>query len=232
MPDTDSMEKTDEQEQKTQPPATPSPARASSIPILLSSLALLLAVFALAATLINSKNMGARQPLDDIKEELSAMESRVNHVESLIATDKQGLVQKTLKKMLFNLHELSRLGDDETRAEIARVEAILLRLSTPATRIKAHVDLKSIEQAGQPDKSRALITAPAPSESEKKSAVQDPQIVQTRKKSPPEHKIESISKSKTTSTKPAETPLSKTASTSPPDAEADAMPASPAFMEK
>jgi len=202
MPDTDSMEKTDEQEQKTQLPATPKPARASSIPILLSSLALLLAVFALAATLISSKNMGARQPLDDIKQELSAMENRMDHVESLIATDKRGLVQKTLKKMLFNLHELSRLGDDETRAEIARVEAILLRLSTPATKIKAQVDLKSIEQAGQPDKSKAFITAPTPSES------------------------------KTTSIKPAETPLNKTVSTSLPDTEADAMPASPAFMEK
>ncbi len=229
MPDTDSTEKTAEQEQKAQPPATQKPARASSVPILLSSLALLLAVFALAATLIGSKNMGVRQPLDDIKAELSAMESRVDHVESLIATDKRGLVQSELKKMLLNLHELSRLGDDETKAEIARAEAILLRLSTPATRVKAQVDLKSTGQA-QPDESKTSATAPSSPEPAKEPVTQNAQTTQPPEKSPSEHMTEP--KSEPAPAKAAEESLNETENTLSPDSETNAMSEAPVPMEK
>jgi len=230
MPDTDSTEKTAEQEQKTQPPVTPKPTRTSSIPILLSSLALLLAVFALAATLISNKNMGTRQPLDDIKAELSAMGSRVNHVESLIATDKRGLVQNELKKMLLNLHELSRLGDDETKAEIARVEAILLRLSTPATKVKAQVDLKSTEQAGQPDEPKASATAPSSPEPAKEPVTQNAQTAQPPKKSPSGHKTEP--QTEPVPAKAAENSLNETANTLSPDSGTNVMPEAPVPMEK
>ncbi|MDQ6959116.1 MAG: hypothetical protein Q9M24_08425 [Mariprofundaceae bacterium] len=232
MPDADNVKKTTKQEQKTQPSATPKPTRASSVPILLSSLALLLAVFALAATLISSKNMGARQPLDDIKAELSAMGSRVNHVESLIATDKHGLVQNELKKMLLNLHELSRLGDDETRAEIAKIEAILLRLSTPATKVKAQVDLKSTGHAGQPDEPKASATVPASPEPAKEPVTQNAQTTQLPKKVPSEHMTEPKSEPESVPVKAAEKSLHETANTLSPDSETNAMPEAPVPMEK
>jgi len=230
MPDAKNVEETTEQEQKTQPPTVSKPARTSSVPILLSSLALLLAVFALAATLINSKNMRAQQPLNDIKGQLSAMESRVNHVETLMATDKHGLVQAELQKMLLNLHELSRLGDNETRAEISKAEAILLRLSMPATRVKAKVDLKTTEQGMRPKK-KAPVTAPVSPEAVKKPLTQNPQTTQTSKTAPDEHIIKSKSEPKAES-KPAEKPLGRAANASLSDTEADTMPVSPTPMEK
>jgi len=226
MPDAKNVEETTEQEQKTQPPTVSKPARTSSVPILLSSLALLLAVFALAATLINSKNMRAQQPLDDIKGQLNAMESRVNHVETLMATDKHGLVQAELQKMLLNLHELSRLGDNETRAEISKAEAILLRLSMPTTRVKAKVDLKTTEQGMRPKK-KAPVTAPVSPEPVKKPLTQSHQT-----KTSPERQIKSKPKPKAESAKPAEKPLDKAANASLPDTESDAMPVSPTPMEK
>jgi len=228
MPDTDRKEKISEQEQKMQPPATQRTTRASSIPTLVSSLALLLAVFALAATLISSKNMGTRQPLDDIKGQLSAMESRVNHVEALIATDKHGLVQAELKKMLLNLHELSRLGDDATRSEISKVEAILLRLSTPATKVKAQVDLKSTEQPVTPNEPETSTTAPPAPESTETSVPQDSQTTSTPEQDSTEPKAES----EAAPAKAVEKSLSKTENTSLPDTETNAVPASPTPMEK
>jgi len=231
MPDARNVEETTEQEQKIQPPATPKPARASSVPILLSSLALLLAVFALAATLISSKNMRAPQPLDVIKGKLSSMESRVNHMEALMATDKRGLVQAELQKMLLNLHELSRLGDKETRSEISKAEAILLRLSTPVTRVKAKVDLKSAGQA-QPDESKASATAPSSPEPAKEPVTQNAQTTQPAKESPSEHKTEPESEPEHAPAKAAEKSLNETENSLSSDSEANTMPASPSPMEK
>jgi len=230
MPEKDAIEETNEKQAKVQAPAAPpQAARSSSLPVLLSSLALLLAAFALAATLISNKNMGTRQPLNDIKGQLSAMESRVNHMEALMATDKHSLIQAELQKMLLNLHELSRLGDNETKAEISKAEAILLRLSTPATRVKAQVDLKSTEQAVPPDKPEAAsATAPSAPESTGTSAPQDSQIMPAPEQSPSEPSIESGA----ASAKAVEKPLDETVNTPPPDTETDAMPASPPPMEK
>jgi len=186
---------------------------------------LLLAVFALAATLISS-NMGTRQPLDDIKGQLSAMESRVNHMEALMATDKHGLVQAELKKMLLNLHELSRLSDDATRSEISKVEMILLRLSTPATSVKARVDLKSTEQPAPSDEPEASTMVPSVPESAKISVPHDSQTTSTPEQAPAEPKSEAAS------AKPVEKTLDETVNTLSTDTGTDVAPASPSLKEK
>ncbi len=158
MPEEDAVEEASEPSPGAQSPASPQHTRSSSIPLFLSSLALLLAAFALTVALISSKNINAHRSLSGIKGKLNVMEGRMNHVETLMATDKRGMVQAELKKMLLNLHELSRLGDDKTRAEIAKAEAVLQRLSTPETRIRIKVDLKRAMQPGRSDKPEASAT--------------------------------------------------------------------------
>jgi len=191
----DTIEVTNEQTSEAQAPASPPPARSSSMAILLSSLALLLAAFALAATLISNKNMGTRQPLTDIQGKLNTIENRVDKVEASMATNKRDMVQAELKKMLLNLREMSQLGDNETKSEISKAEAILKRLSSPKTRVKAKVDLQSAEQATavEPEKTQATV-APTPSESPKEPATQE--------KVQAEQKTEMIT---TPATMPAET---------------------------
>jgi len=156
----DTADGASEQQAETQVPVPPQPTRSSSIPILLSSLALLLAVFALAATLINDRNMSARQPLADIQGKLSAIETRVEHVEASIATNKRDLVQAKLKKMLLNLRGLSHLANKETRLEINKAEAILQRLSSRKTRIAARVDLQNTKPAVKPGRTKTATALP------------------------------------------------------------------------
>jgi len=221
-----------EKEPRTTPPARPQPIRSSSIPVLLSILALLLAAFALSVALTGNKNMVARQPLDDIKEELTAMRNRVNHMEALMATDKRELVQTELKRMLLNLHELSRLGDNKTRSEISKAEAVLLRLSTPKTRVKAQVDLKSTEKAAQSAKKKTPAAAPVAPEPVKKPPTQKLQTTQTSKKTLPEHNMAIKPAPKTAAAKPAKKPKNKTANTPVSAVNTKAMPVSPVPGEK
>ena len=84
---------------------------------------------------------------------------------------KHSLVQAELKKILLNIRELSRLSDAKTKAEISKAEGILLRLTTPPTRVKAKVDLKSTEQAapGTEKKSQPAAGAPQAMETEKQA---------------------------------------------------------------
>ncbi len=156
----DAVNETDEQRAGMQAPVPPQAARSSFIPVLLSSLALLLAAFALAATLINNKNMNARQPLADIQGKLSAIETRVDHVEASIATSKRDLVQDKLKTMLLHLRGLSHLANKETGLEINKAEAILRRLSSRGTRIKARIDMKNMKPAVKSGKMEAATTPP------------------------------------------------------------------------
>ncbi len=156
----DAVDKTSEQQTETQVPVPPQPKRSSTLPVILSSLALLLAVLALAATLINNRNMSVRQPLADIQGKLSAIETRVEHVEASIATNKRDLVQTKLKKMLLNLRGLSHLANKETRLEINKAEAILQRLSSRKTKVTAHVDLQSTKPAVKPGRTKAAAAPP------------------------------------------------------------------------
>jgi len=233
MPEKKSLEETNQQQAKVPPPASPPSVRSSSsIPVLLSSLALLLAAFALAATLISSKNMGARQSLDVIKGNLSAMESRVSHMEALMAMDKRGLVQAELQKMLLNLHELSRLGDAETKAEISKAEAILLRLSTPATRVKAKIDLKTTEQGVHPDKKKVPARSSALPIPVKKPLTQNPQTTQAPMETQSDRKIKAKIEPKATPARPIEKQPNQAATSSPPDTGTHAIPVSPAPKDK
>ena len=135
--------------------APPSPAeptrRSPMLPVLLSVLALGLAAVSLAGLMKLNQRLNARQPDNALERALehkvAAIEHRVSHVESLLTTSRHDMVRAELKKMLLNLQELSRLADDQTRAEIAKAEAVLLRLSSPATRVRAKVDLKSARPA-------------------------------------------------------------------------------------
>ena len=173
MPEKNTVEGTHDQGQETQPPLIPQAPRSSSMPVILASLALLLAAFALAVTLNSNKDMGVRQPpgdiqAGDIQGKLSTMERRVDQMEASMATNKRDLVQAKLKNMLLNLRELSYLGDNKTMAEIAKAEAILRRLSSREIRIEARVDLQSTEHAATPE--RTVITA-VPSGPEKPAEV-------------------------------------------------------------
>ena len=228
MPGKNAVEETSNHQPKAQAPAPSPSAPSSSIPVLLSSLALLLAALALAATLISNRNMDAQQSTDNIKNKLSSIENRVDHMEALMATDKHSLVKAQLKKTLLNLHELSRLADKETKSEISRAETILLRLSTPATKIKAKVDLKSAEQPAQQHEPEASATAPSIPESTDTSAPQSSQTTPA----PDQASVEPESPSKTTAVKPVEKPLGKMANSPPPDAGAETTPAAPPPMEQ
>jgi len=174
MPGKNTVEEPRDQGQGVQSPSTPQSTH-SSMPLFLASLALLLAAFSLTATLISSKNMGAHQPLDNIRGKLSTIEKRVDQMETSIAANRRDLVQAELKKMLLALRELSQLGDNETVSEIAKAEAILQQLSSRKTKVRAKVDLKSTEQ--EPEK------ADVPSEATEESATQNSPAIQTSEKS-------------------------------------------------
>ncbi len=134
--------------EQTAPPSPAEPTRRSPmLPVLLSVLALGLAAVSLAGLMKLNQRLNARQPDRALEHKVAAIEHRVSHVESLLTTSRHDMVRAELKKMLLNLQELSRLADDQTRAEIAKAEAVLLRLSSPATRVRAKVDMKSAKPA-------------------------------------------------------------------------------------
>jgi len=159
VPEENTSETVSEQPSESKNPTDQQNTRPSFIPVILSGLALLLAAFALTIALISNRHMAASRPMTHVKDQLASMETRINHMEAMMLTDKHSHVQTELRKMLFSLHELSGLGDSATKLEISKVEAILQRLSTPATRIKAKVDLKSTEQPAQPQ--APTLTPPA-----------------------------------------------------------------------
>lgn len=104
----------------------------SRTPLMLAIVAIALAVFAAATSMFGGRNFG-------LYEKINSIEARLANVESLIADDKRNLVQGELKKILLSVQELSRLSDEETRAQISEVEKILNRMTTDTTETQISV---------------------------------------------------------------------------------------------
>jgi len=148
MSEEHAVESQQDQQSDSQPqPARPAPRRTPFLAYALSALALALAAIALVGMLKLNQRLNAQQPPRELEHKLAAVEHRVSHVEELLSTSRKDMVRAELKKMLLNLRELSRLADESTRAEIAKAEAVLMRLSSPATRVRAKVDMESTKQA-------------------------------------------------------------------------------------
>ncbi|MDQ7010678.1 MAG: hypothetical protein Q9M29_02545 [Mariprofundaceae bacterium] len=109
-------------------PVRPAAAVASArTPLILAIVAIALAVFATASSMFGGSSMG-------VYEKLNSLESRLANVESLIADDKRNQVRAELKKILLSVRELSRVSDEDTRAQIAEIEKILDRMTTDTSR--------------------------------------------------------------------------------------------------
>jgi len=109
-------------------PVKPTAAVASTrTPLILAIVAIALAVFALASSMFGGGSMG-------VYEKLNSLESRLANVESLIADDKRNQVRAELKKILLSVRELSRVSDEDTRAQIAEIEKILDRMTTDTSK--------------------------------------------------------------------------------------------------
>ncbi len=151
------------------PPVETPPVRQSSLPVVFSVLALLLAALALAANLLGNKTVQT-DPTQIMSSKLGQIESRIGDVEAQMTNDKLDVVNSQLKQMLMNLKQLSRIADDATRARIERAYKQLEPLVTSA-RVKAEIDLQSIvapenqsSPAAEPTASPSAIDMPAQQE--------------------------------------------------------------------
>ena len=116
----------------------------SFLPLILSGLAVLIAVLALIAN-----QMGQTAPRTDqfeaMNSKLGQIEARIGDVESQVTSDRMDGVQMKLKRILLDLEQLSSLADDATRSKIDQAYHLLKPLSTPATAVKVQVDMQSTE---------------------------------------------------------------------------------------
>jgi len=125
------------------PPPVKSAQSSSSLPVLLSILAVLLAIVALAASLLGSGKIQVKRVDSAVNNRLGALENRLSHLESSLASERHDLMQAKLARLLTEVRDIAKLGDTKAKQEISRVENILSSLSTePATRVKARVDLE------------------------------------------------------------------------------------------
>ncbi len=233
MTEKDATTESTEQQRETQPPSRS--GQSMSLSMLLSILAVLLAAFALVSTLAGNKHMNAQRVNPATSSRLGALEGRVNHMEALMATDRRGMMQAQVKKLLYNVRELSRLGDAKTKVEISKVENILRRLTTaPATKVKARVDMKSTEQPVETNKTATPATSaaiekpqPANTERPRETEATQPESVQpdTEKQAPPQ------TAATETPAAPA-APAGKTENKPAPDTEENAAAAPPAPEKK
>lgn len=146
--ETTQSEPTQSQATASQPqPASSASGRTPVMAYMLSALALALAAISLIGMVKLNHRLNAQQPPRELEHKLAAVEHRVSHVEELLSTSRKDMVRAELKKMLLNLRELSRLADENTRAELSKAEAVLMRLSSPATRVRAKVDMESAKKA-------------------------------------------------------------------------------------
>jgi len=117
------------------------PTRQSSLPIIFSALALLLAGLALAANLLGNKTVQI-DPMQAINTKLGQIENRIGDVELQMTNDKLDVVDTQLKHILMNLKQLSRIADDATRERINRAYRLLEPLASSG-HVKAEIDLQS-----------------------------------------------------------------------------------------
>ncbi len=118
--------------------------RRSSLPVVFSALAMLIAALALAANLLANKPV-QNDPMQSINSKLGQIEARIGDVEAQMSNDKLDVVDTQLKQILLSLQQLAHIADDSTRARIERAYKLLEPLTMPATRIKAEVDLPEID---------------------------------------------------------------------------------------
>ncbi len=185
-----STKTTEEQDAQPSPTARAGKIGAPIFPMLLSGLAVLLAVIALVASL---QGKGENRLADNTANRLQALETRISHMEAMIATDRQSLMQAELKKLLFNIQKLSSLSDAETKAKISEIEGILSQLTVaPATKVRVRVDLESIKQetpsgeAAAPAGKRKSAEPETPETAAPASSHKQPTAVQSGKQAPSE----------------------------------------------
>ncbi len=213
MPKENAPDAVNEQQSESKLPASPQTTPSLLMPITLSSLALLLAAFALTIALTGNKNIATHHPMANVENKLAGMETRVNHMEAMMVADKHRHVQTKLKKMLLSLHTLSRLGDNSTQSEISKVEAILQRLSTPATRIKAKVDLSDSKKLTHPAAPKMPAAIPNPPKPANESSTPHLQLTPIPAAPKEAQKIPSLSTTTSKSSIHEKTPMSPASAT-------------------
>lgn len=169
---------TPEKEAGTTAPETPATDNSARTPLILAIVAIALAVFAAASSMFGSGSMG-------VYEKLNSLESRLANVESLIADDKRNQVRAELKKILLSVRELSRVSDEDTRAQIAEIEKILDRMTTDTSRpeiseptFKKSVSIEKIigEKAAPAPEPKAVAEQPALPEPEPVKATPEEKV--------------------------------------------------------
>jgi len=129
-------------EPEIRPESTDTSDKWQSLPLVLSGIAVLIAALALVAN-----QMGNRapriDPIDTMNSKLGQIEARIGDVESQLVSDKLDGVSVQLKRIMFELEQLSSIADDATRSKINQAYQILKPLSEPDTKVKAEVDMQS-----------------------------------------------------------------------------------------
>ncbi|MDX8392145.1 MAG: hypothetical protein R8K53_06220 [Mariprofundaceae bacterium] len=118
--------------------------RRSSLPVIFSVLAMLIAAMALAVNIFANKP-AQTDPLQTISSKLGQIEARIGDVEAQMTNDKLDVVNIQLKQILLQLQQLSQIADSSTRERIDRAYKLLEPLAAPATRIKVEIDLPEID---------------------------------------------------------------------------------------
>ena len=134
----------------------------SSLPLVLSGIAVLLAALALIANQMGQPEP-RMDPLDAVNSKLGQIEARIGDMESQLTNDKLDVVNMRLKRILLDLEQLSTVADDATRSKINQAYQLLEPLTGPATKVKAEVDVQStiaLENQSQSEEP----TTPSPEE--------------------------------------------------------------------
>ncbi len=152
MSDKDDRTETSAQEPK---PTQEGAHKTTSLPLWLSLLAIVLAAVAIAVGLQTGSKKPIVKPRLDVAARLHDIETRLHRLEASFASERRNRMQARLDRLLAEVHELSQLADAKARREIGKAEAILSHLLTsPATRVKARIDLKHSQQRGKAAKAK------------------------------------------------------------------------------
>jgi len=151
----------------------------NSLPLVLSGIAVLIAALALIA---NQMGQSAPRvdPFDALNGKLGQIEARLGDMESQLTSDKLDGVSLQLKRIQFELEQLSLLAGEDTRQRIDQALALLRPLSEPAGKVQAEVDVQSLVAP----ENQSAAEEPAASSDAGSSQTSEPALEQTPEQTP------------------------------------------------
>jgi uncharacterized coiled-coil protein SlyX len=134
----------------------------TSLPVILSGIAVLLAVAALAVTLL-----GQQRPREDLMQamnmKLGQVEARITGLESQLASNRVDVAHTELNRILLELENLSALVDATTRSKVDQAYQLLKPLSPTAMEKGAPSTQTPESSASQSPGENPAATQPEPS---------------------------------------------------------------------